>query len=844
VKANDKTGDAANAGQAEQHLAFLGLNGLCAWNDGQGFVVGPDVQGYGYTTNGGASWTDGGVPLKAGTISAWTSDPSVTVNEKTGDFYYNGLTANGAGFNGVGVVRGHFSGASFIWDAATVVASGSNTTVAYDKQWIAADSSNGNIYVSWTLFTTTGDAIQFSRSTDNGATWSVPIQISGAWENGLVSGSRPAVGPNGEVYVSYSAIGPIDADSMKIAKSTNGGVSFSPAVVSGTVFDNYFDGAPGFNRGRAVTFPSIAVDRSFGPDRGRVYVSYQECVNFYGDPLGGGTSKSEVENNGNFANATPFTINQTLRGAIATGEIDNWKFPATAGTTYIFFVDSVRTTTFKYTLRLYCPNDTTVVSRLALSSDGASSSSVNVHALIVWTAPTTNTYFLRVQSSASTGGYRIRTGTHTPLGSDVGRDTRDVVVVNSANGVTGWSTKKRVNDDAPLYDNWLPEVAVPCDGKAYTMWFDWRDTPASCFGGSNIYVSRSTDGGNTWAANQAATTATTANWTQVLSNIAPNQGDYNGMYGGDCVGMAWADGRLGDADVFTARITTGFTLTGCPTDQVVPANSTYNSSLTVNNLNQMFGNTYTYSITVNRNWPGFPAAGGTSAAALGSGAVPISIPVPDSAADLEIVKVCITVSQEGACPATCCFNITVTNPATPTLASLASASAVPGRVSLTWYVETSTSVGVYRTEDGALWTSLGRYTPDADGFVNVEDTDVQSGVRYGYRLGVLSGGHEVPAGQTWIEVPISAAFALGRVFPNPAAEGFSVTFSLASKAPATLDVIDLGGRRVASRNLGSLGAGQHTISLSRETARLPIGVYMVRLTQGSNVAKTKVSVLR
>ena len=132
TKANDKTGDAANAGQAEQSIAFLGQNGLCAWNDGQGFVVPPDVQGFGWTVNGGATWTDGGVPLKGGTITVWTSDPVVSVNEKTGDFYYCGLTTNGSGFNGVGVMRGHFAGGTFIQDAATVVASGSNSTQSFD----------------------------------------------------------------------------------------------------------------------------------------------------------------------------------------------------------------------------------------------------------------------------------------------------------------------------------------------------------------------------------------------------------------------------------------------------------------------------------------------------------------------------------------------------------------------------------------------------------------------------------------------------------------------------------------------------------------------------------------
>jgi hypothetical protein len=849
VKANDKTGDAVGAGQAEQSSAFLGLNGLCAWNDGQGFNLTPqDVQGYGWSNDGGATWTDGGIPLKSGTIATWSSDPSVTVNEKTGDFYYTGLTTNtGTNNNGVAVARGHFTAGVFGWDATTQVAAGPGASQGFDKEWMCADSSNGNLYVTWTLFVPGADNIFFSRSTNNGATWSAPLQINGTWESGLVSGSRPMVGPNGEVYVQYTAIGPVDADSVKIAKSTNGGASFSPAVVAMTEYDNYFTGGPGFNRPRAVTFASGAVDRSTGPNRGRVYMTIQDCVNFYGDGFFINSGRSEVEVNNGFANATPFTIGQTLRGSLTLVTDQDWfSFPATMGTTYLFYVDSLRTTSLRYQMRLYCPNDTTILSRLASSGAQATTSAQNSHSLIVWTAPTTNTYYLRMiplTVSAVNGGYRILTGTHAPSGSDVARDTRDVMMSSSANGVTGWSPRVRVNDDLALYDNWLPEVAVPCDGKPYIMWFDWRDTPASCFGGTNIYLSRSTDAGATWAANQTATTATTANWTQVASNIAPNQGDYNGMYGGDCVALSMADGRLGDADVFTARITTGFTLSGCPGDQVVVASTTFSGGVTVNNLNQMFGNTYTYTVSVDRNWPGFPATSNVSTGALGSGAIPISIPVPDSAAHLEVVRVCVTVSQDGACVSQCCFNLTVTNPTTGALASLASSSAEPGHVSLRWFVQGSSAVKVYRTEDGAGWTSLGMVLPSA-GYVNFEDTNVRAGIRYGYRLGIPSGGSEILAGQTWVEVPLTAEFALSRVFPNPASEGFSVSFSLTSKAPATLDIIDLSGRRVLTREVGSMGVGRHTLSLETETGRLPIGVYAIRLTQGHSVAKAKVSVLR
>ncbi len=848
---NSKTGDLAGAGQAEQSICILGLNGICAFNDGQGFnetttVGGYNVQELAYTANGGLTWVGDLTPPLVGTMTNWSSDPVVTVNEKTGEFYYCGLTGNGSAANGLGVARGHFSGGAFVWDGVSIVASGSSSSYAYDKEWLAADSLTGNLYCTWTLFSLNPTIIQFSRSTDGGLTWSAPVQINGTWESG-VSGSRPAVGPNGELYVTYQSIGPVDADSVKVAKSMDAGATFGPGIVAGTTMDNYFTGAPGFNRGRAVTFPSIAVDRSTGPKRGRVYLAIQNSVNFYYDSFPALTNANyvpEIENNASFKNATPFTVGKNLRGAITTSDTDTWKFPAVLGTTYFFYCDSVRASTFKYTMRLYCPNDTTAVSRLAMSSDGSSSSSTNVHAMIVWTCPTSGTYYLRMVYSTSTGGYRIRTTTHTPVVTDIGRDTRDVSMYSSADGVTGWSASVRPNDDAGLYDNWLPEVAVPNDGTAYTMWFDWRDAAASCFGGSNIYMSRSLDGGATWSANVKATDAATPNWTQVASNIAPNQGDYNGIYGGDCLAMAWADGRLADADVYANRLLTNYTLSNCPADQVVLAGLTTNATATVTNLNQLFGNTYNFTISVNAAWPGYPATGTVSAAAGGSVQVPVNVTPPDTAAHGEVVTVCTTVSLNGAIVQSCCFNATVHQLATGTLASLASSTADQGRVSLSWLVSTDGAVNVYRTEDGTSWEVVGHVTP-SQGMVQFVDAQVKGGAQYSYQLGLLQGGQEVLAGRTtWISIPLVAEFAIGRVFPSPAKSGFSVSFSLPSSAPAMLEVIDLAGRRVISRQVGTMGAGQHTLSLETESGRLPIGIYAVRLNQAGKVASSKVTVIR
>jgi len=835
TKANDKTGDNPGAGQAEEAVAFLGKKGMVAWNDGQGFVTGLDLEGVGVTVDGGATWTDLGTPPHpAGFI--WLSDPSVTVNEKTGEFYVCGLmgASQASAITAIGVTGGTFVGNTFVWNTSHVATTTSAGSL--DKEWLVADSLSGNLYLSYTRFTPS-DSILFVRSTNDGATWSSPIQVSLPAEAGRVQGSRPCVGPNGEVYVTFSSLGSIDADFMQVRKSTDFGVSFGPEVTAANEYSNFGTGSPGFNRARGITFPSIAVDRSTGPNRGRVYVAYNEAVNFYSDPLGG-AAKSEVENNGNFANATLFTPGQTLRGnQSTTTDLDNWKFAATQGTTYIFFVDSLRTT-LNYTLRVYCPNDTSVLARVAITGPNVAGQQV----VMVWTAPTSQTYYFRWQAAASTGGYRIQTGVHTASITDHARDWRDAMVVNSPDGLT-WSTPVRMNDDLPWLDNWLPEVAVPCDGNVYGMWFDWRDAAATCYAGSNIYVTRSLNGGSTWAPNQVATTAPTPNWTQVASNIAPNQGDYNGMYGGDALGLAFADGRLGDADVFAAKVEcTPIVL--CLNDTTVLANTTYNTTFNITNPNQMFPNDAIVGVSANRNWPGVPVSGGVGTVpSLSQIAVPFSLNIPDTAATGD-VRFCFTVSWAGgACSQTCCATLHVLNPATATLASLIDASADGGVVKLSWQMATTGEVRLYRSTDGTAWSFINTLIPDGSQRVSYEDGTVTRGARYWYRLGIVQPGGEMPAGEVSVNVPLTAEFAMYGARPNPSFGRLTLSFSLASSAPARLEIVDLGGRRVFEREVGSMGAGFHVLPIGQERS-LPIGVYVVRLSQGGRVVTNKATVIR
>jgi hypothetical protein len=851
VKLNDKTGDAATAGQAEQRSAIVGKFGIACWNDGQGFNFSPahDVMGCGYTTNGGATWvktpavppaTLGEPPHFGGSAAeTWTSDPVVAANEKTGDFYFESLDAPGAGLDGVGVIRASFPGGVFTWDTPRSVVSYSGATDFADKEWMAADSSNGNLYVTWTHFTTVDDKISFSRSTDNGVTWSPEVVLSDPTEAGWVQGSRVEVGPNGEVYVCWSTLGGYigsDADFIMMRKSTDGGLTFAAEQVVTSQYSNFGTGAPGFNRQRGITFPSLGVDRSTGPKRGRLYVAFEDCVNWYDDPLGGLGNKNELENNGFFAAATPFIPGQRLRGAIAsTADLDYWSFSATQGTTYIFWTDSLKTS-MTYSMRIFCTDTTGGGTRLAGSGD---LSNPGRQGFIVWTAPTTATYYLRF-APGSAGGYRVETGIDSPSGPpERSRDLRDDFVTYSDDAIT-WSNPTQVNDDPPYYDNWLPEVQVGCDGYPYVMWYDFRDAVPKCGGVANIYATRSIDGGNTWAPNQIITTAQT-NFTTAASNIAPNQGDYNGMYGGKIVSLAWGDGRLGDVDVWGGNIVTGPGVV-CPNDSSALANSTYVPCFQLVNSNVVFADTYSFTITGDRNWPGLPINGVLNVPPASSLCLSPSISIPDTAATGD-VHLCMLVNcVNGGCPVKCCVTLHVVNPVTSTLASLVNATADHGVVNLMWDVATSSPVRVYRSLDGKAWDFLASVAPDGTHLVTYTDATVTAGRSYGYRLGIPQIGGESPAGETWVDVHSDLTFALNGVRPNPTNGPLNIAFSLPDNSPATLELVDIGGRRVFTREVGTMGGGFHVVPV--QNSNLPIGIYAVRLTQHGRTLKSKVTVVR
>jgi hypothetical protein len=87
------------------------------------------------------------------------------------------------------------------------------------------------------------------------------------------------------------------------------------------------------------------------------------------------------------------------------------------------------------------------------------------------------------------------------------------------------------------------------------------------------------------------------------------------------------------------------------------------------------------------------------------------------------------------------------------------------------------------------------------------------------------------------------ALALQGASPNPAfGPEVDIQFDLPGGGDARLELLDVGGRRVAVREVGALGPGHHQVRLGAGTP-LPRGIYFVRLSSGGRNLVRRVTVM-
>jgi hypothetical protein len=130
--------------------------------------------------------------------------------------------------------------------------------------------------------------------------------------------------------------------------------------------------------------------------------------------------------------------------------------------------------------------------------------------------------------------------TYTDL--SVGSEDTDVFVRYSDDGGATWSAETKVNDDSVGAYQFHPRIAVGADGTLAVAFYDTRNDPTDVK--TDTYISYSTDGGQTWSANQKVTTAQS---DQSGGGDDFDYGDYQGIDASGSGGfqVVWGDSRPG-----------------------------------------------------------------------------------------------------------------------------------------------------------------------------------------------------------------------------------------------------------------------------------------------------------
>src|SRR5207249_10765008 len=147
-----------------------------------------------------------------------------------------------------------------------------------------------------------------------------------------------------------------------------------------------------------------------------------------------------------------------------------------------------------------------------------------------------------------------------------------------------------------------------------------------------------------------------------------------------------------------------------------------------------------------------------------------------------------------------------------------------------------------RGDAGGSFGPVGEITADGVGPRRFEGWNVKAGATYLCCLAVRDGAATSYLGQVTSHVPAAGSFGIDGFRPNPAQGQVSVVFALESAAHARLELLDVAGRRVMTREVGMLGAGQHVLPLG-QTAALPAGIYVLRLTQSGHEAVARTALV-
>ena len=305
VRASDPSTDIAYSSfggftQSETSTARCGNSVVVGYNDsGSVFETpyfftgtgGQSFSGVAYSSNGGASFTDGG-PMNPGPniYNFLGGDPGLNCADANTFYYTQIFDYYDASFNPFAAISINTStDGGKTWGDPVAAVSKSGFYHSLDKPWSTIDPSNHKrIFVSYTDFDFSFNstacpndvrtAIEFVESDDGGVTWSstpnVAIEVCG---NAAVQGSQMAVSSNGTLYISWVNLGsnfPLGPRALQLSSFSNGALS-APVTVDASVQPG---GDSFYLQGEFRDFldMAMAVDHSGTATDGAIYVAWAD----------------------------------------------------------------------------------------------------------------------------------------------------------------------------------------------------------------------------------------------------------------------------------------------------------------------------------------------------------------------------------------------------------------------------------------------------------------------------------------------------------------------------------------------------------------------------------------
>lgn len=308
---NTLTGRTFPNAEVEPQVAVSGSTAIAMWHQDRRSNGGARGIGVGFSSTGGASWTETTIPLTAcspNTQAALSgmfraSDPWVSIGPD-GIAYASALSFNLGGVpnNANAVVAARSTDGGMTWDHITPIRGGFFDTAqnSTDKNSTTADPTrNKTAYTVWDTLVAptdnpddnphaaayTGPAF-FSKTTDGGKTWSQAQIIVNTGNRQQTIGNIVVVDPRNDTLYDFTDLilppntpfqGARSNAQLAFVKSTDGGTTWTqPQIVA--PFDSV--GVVDPNTGKPARVGDGLEEVAVDPSSGKLYVVYESSTMF------------------------------------------------------------------------------------------------------------------------------------------------------------------------------------------------------------------------------------------------------------------------------------------------------------------------------------------------------------------------------------------------------------------------------------------------------------------------------------------------------------------------------------------------------------------------------------